>query len=818
MKHIITSVLCVCLFLWTSCSKEDELKKEPVINVSVNELTVAATAENGSLDLTVQNATPEGKLTVQTEHEWISNFEFDGSQLKFRLTTNIGDERKAFLVISYPEAKDAVVTIKQMSASESIELSKDNAEVGHEGGTASALVTSGRKWTLEGSYEWVHPTSLEGLPNTEVSFKIDPNIKLESRKAEFFIVCGKNKAQFTISQNGAPLNSTITDENFKNYLLKNFDTDGNGEITQDEANAIEYINYVEDSAVSEDGSVSEDNNGIASFNGVEYLVNLKKFSFTTSASQGGSKSTVETIDLSKNKKLEEVAILCQSVKTVNLEGLGSLKTINTGACTKLEKLNITDSPELLGIYSYNNSLTEINLSSCTKLQTITIYGNKLQSLDLSSLTNLEQVSVGMETLENIVLPPNPKITSLSLDNSKIKDLNVSSLTELTDFSYQYCRIENIALTSSPKLEKLDLYMHQNLKTIDISKNLKLRDMDISSKHDEYGDCLRYLKKITLSEDQEVLNMRPSMEDIKSGKWYNAYYENVEVVYINDPNFNVLDKITDAKLKQEVLIYDSDSDGKITKDEAANVTEMNLKSKGLTSLEGLQWFTGLVKLDASENDITYVDMSKWKSLKEVNLSHNKLRTINHEVCLSLVSIDFSYNELTEIVTTSSFNALETVNFSHNKLSSVKITYNDNVKHIDVSYNELENAEIGGRENKSIEYLDISNNKFTVKGYDNPLSLWGLKGLKTLKADNFGHFAWKWYQDLSGLSLETLILTGDDAIDFVKLDITGSAATLKKLDISGCTNLKDVYIGDGAVIQDSDIIKEAGTTIHRTALPK
>lgn len=816
MKRILTSVLLTASLLWVACTKENGVKT-PVINVSANEISVAATAESGSIGVTVENGVSDAKLTAQSEQEWVRDFKISDNKLTFKVDVNISDERKAFIILSYPEAKDAVVTVKQMAAGESISLSKVNAEISYKGSTTSTLVTSDRKWALEGTYDWVHPGSTEGLPNTEVSFTVDPNLNTAPRNAEYFVVSGKNKVKFTISQKGAPYNDTFTDKNFKNYIIKNFDTDKNGELSQEEVDAIEVIKYEEPSAISEGGAISPENNGIASFKGIEGLKNLKEFSFITSTTTGGSKSTVETIDLSKNKKLESFNVRCLSVKSVNLEGLTALKSIKTGTCANIAEIKLGNNPELTEIYAFSNNLTSLDLSSCTKLKILTIYGNKLKTLDLSALKNIEQVDAGMGTLESITLPANSKITSLGLNNSKVKELNFANLPELVKFSYQYCQIRNVAFVNSPNLEKIDLYMHQSVHKIDVSKNLKLKDMEIRSRHDEYGDCLRYLEEIILSEGQEIHNLNPSLQEIKDGKWKNADYVKVKITYIEDPNFNVLDKITDAKLKEEARKYDTDGNGILTKQEAAKVTDMNLKGKGIGTLEGLQWFTGLLKLDASNNMITDVDMSKWKSLTDINLSNNKITSIDFTVCTALVNIDFSHNELTKVSNASGydFKAIQTVNFSYNKLTKVRISGVSSVKYIDLSHNEMKSAEI--ENNSMLTYLDISNNKFAVLNYEQPFYLWSLKNLKTLKADNYGNSGWLG-QGLKNLKLETLVFTGDADEKFVMLNLTGSATTLKHLELTGCTNLKDVYIGEGAVISDADIIKEAGTTIHRTAVPE
>ncbi len=112
---------------------------------------------------------------------------------------------------------------------------------------------------------------------------------------------------------------------------------------------------------------------------------------------------------------------------------------------------------------------------------------------------------------------------------------------------------------------------------------------------------------------------------------------------------------DANFKNALLtnfpIIDTNSDGEIQISEANSATTLNISNKGITSLEGLQYFTNITTLKCQENafpildaeflvDMVNLDFSENPNLVTVNLSN--LETVQGSLKIryfnSLVSID------------------------------------------------------------------------------------------------------------------------------------------------------------------------------------
>ena len=119
--------------------------------------------------------------------------------------------------------------------------------------------------------------------------------------------------------------------------------------------------------------------------------------------------------------------------------------------------------------------------------------------------------------------------------------------------------------------------------------------------------------------------------------------------------------------------DTDGDGVLSEEEAAAQKALDLTGKGVSSLDGIETFTGLTGLDCQDSGLSKVDLSNNTALEQVNLSGNNLTQLN-----------ISRN--TE---------LKRLEVSDNKLKKLDISRNGQLTYLDVSGN-------------SLTQLDVSNN--------------------------------------------------------------------------------------------------------------
>ncbi len=104
---------------------------------------------------------------------------------------------------------------------------------------------------------------------------------------------------------------------------------------------------------------------------------------------------------------------------------------------------------------------------------------------------------------------------------------------------------------------------------------------------------------------------------------------------------------DGGLASLLASFDLDGDGSLSAAEAAEVVSIDCSGMGLTSLDGIEFFTNLQVLDASDNDLTSVDLSGLDQLLSVDLSGNAIETLDLSGNARLVQADVTDNAMTSL---------------------------------------------------------------------------------------------------------------------------------------------------------------------------
>ena len=216
---------------------------------------------------------------------------------------------------------------------------------------------------------------------------------------------------------------SVPDANFKNYLIYNFDTDGDGEISKEEALAVREIDIAASLLT------------IRSLSGIENFTNIEKLNCSsnciTSLCLGAltnlkeldcSRNRIASLDLSSLTKLEELDCSYNLLTSLGFRNMTSLKKLNAS----------------------NNLIEIIDLEGCTGLTSLDCSKN-----ELFIVKNIEDCT-GLKILD---VSGNSEIYHISfrLKNYKIQELNVSGLG-----------ISELDLLSLLELKKLDLTDNANL--------------------------------------------------------------------------------------------------------------------------------------------------------------------------------------------------------------------------------------------------------------------------------------------------------------------------------------------------------------------
>lgn len=146
-----------------------------------------------------------------------------------------------------------------------------------------------------------------------------------------------------------------------NYCYDNFDTDGDGKVSMQEAKAVKEIDVME--------------NGVRSLKGVEYFSELVFLDVTL--------CPIETIDLSKNSKIETLRCAGSKVSSLDLTKCPVIKYIYCDGIKNLRSLEVAGCRHLWYIHAYRTSISHLNLSGCSECCDIVVYDTGISNLDVS---------------------------------------------------------------------------------------------------------------------------------------------------------------------------------------------------------------------------------------------------------------------------------------------------------------------------------------------------------------------------------------------------------------------------------------------------
>ncbi len=244
--------------------------------------------------------------------------------------------------------------------------------------------------------------------------------------------------------------------------------------------------------------------------------------------------------------------------------------------------------------------------------------------------------------------------------------------------------------------------------------------------------------------------------------------------------------------------DENEDGQLSAEELAAVTYIDCENKKsdyldegkqLASLEGIEHFTSLTKLDCSDNQIEELDLSKNTELVNINCSVNKIKTL-----------DLSKNTKLERLYTDS-NALTSLNVSGIAMLKRLDCYNNELTDLDVSDSSAE-LELRCYQNKltnlklpaTIRTLDCSENQLTELDASNNTAYLDLtcsqNRLTSLKLS-----ATICGLDCSENQLTSLDLSNHDDLN----SLICSSNKISQLNVSGCENLRELKCNDNRLAQ-------------------
>ena len=433
--------------------------------------------------------------------------------------------------------------------------------------------------------------------------------------------------------------SDFKDVKFKEYILANFDKDGDGSISQSEANEITEI----------------DCSGL----GITSIAEIKNF--PNLVSLNCSNNSITELDLTENLQLE--ILDCNSNQIIELD---------TSENTSLQTLSC-----------YGNDLQLLDFSNCKDLTTLYLLENGKNAItdNSSSIEESYMVTIDKSSYNNLVLSfANTQILQLDCTNNEsLQSIDIGKNDQLAIMRIESNPLlEILDVTKNSKLEIL--YCTNNkLSGLDVSQNPILSTLDCSGNEISLLDVMNNPQLTLLNCGNNRLSSISTINNTK-----------LSILYCNDNQLTDLDISQNSQLT--ILDY---SNGKFISSPTFNfpgecsgntISSLNISNNpNLSQIYcsnnkirelNLSECKNLMVLSCENNQLTKLDLSANSRLQQLTGYNNKIETLDFTHNTQLGGAIIHNNNLTNSidVTMCNRNGFLIICMGNQNLQSVYMTRN------------------------------------------------------------------------------------------------------------------------------------------------
>ena len=347
----------------------------------------------------------------------------------------------------------------------------------------------------------VNSTQLEMDDNSKPSVKLDcPDVKLSAQPTDFHFVVPAQiypggftltiatdkgdvvktlKSDITLDRSvlypieafeckiDSKENIIFEDANFKAYLVANFDTDGDGEISKEEALAITKIIV--------------GTKDIESLAGIEHMANLTELRcegpWSFFEPEEDPEGKLKTLDVSKNVNLTILYCGFNQLTSLDVTNNPKIEQLRC-AGNNLNSLDVSKNTELIEFEAYNNRLSSIDVSNNPELEYIDLTNNQIKSIDVSNNPELDYIDLTNNQIKSIDVSKNLKLERITCSDNKLTSIDVTNNQKLTKLNISGNSIVEIDLGNNPELKHL-ICNKNKISELELSNNKKLERLNVN---------------------------------------------------------------------------------------------------------------------------------------------------------------------------------------------------------------------------------------------------------------------------------------------------------------------------------------------------
>ncbi|MDE7289489.1 MAG: carbohydrate-binding domain-containing protein, partial [Oscillospiraceae bacterium] len=244
---------------------------------------------------------------------------------------------------------------------------------------------------------------------TNITYRYDCG---QGKSETFTLVPDENSTFDTEIPEGVAISAeNFPDTVFRNYVSENFDTDGNGILSEEEIAEATFVNVRQKSDTT-DG-------GVTSLRGIEYLTALESLYCQYNA------NLIE-IDVSKNTALTRLSCGSTSITSLNVSNNTSLTYLSCPR-TQIMFLDVSNNTDLTELECCNTQITSLDVRNNRFLTILNCSDTQITSLDVRN---------------------NRSLTDLVCSNTKITSLDISNNTALIDLNCSNTQIPYVDIRNT----------------------------------------------------------------------------------------------------------------------------------------------------------------------------------------------------------------------------------------------------------------------------------------------------------------------------------------------------------------------------------
>ena len=381
------------------------------------------------------------------------------------------------------------------------------------------------------------------------------------------------------------------------------------------------------------------------------------------------------LDVSNNSNLSNLECYSNQLTALDVSSSTALKYL-TCYSNQLTALDVSKNTALTELRCQNNQLTALDVSKNSALQTLYCSNNKLTALNVSSSTALNDLQCYRNQLTALNVSNNANLTYLYCHYNQLTALDVSKNTALQQLYCSNNKLTALDVSNNSALQTLYCSSNQ-LTALDVSKNSNLSNLECNGQNTSgsniiyTGDTSSPYKidfsgyistgnftKISSftakdSNDAEITttyaNGVAQFASLPSTVTYN-YATGKTAMDVTMSDFSLAVGINATIFPDEAFRayvsgnLDTNKDGYLSEEERTEETFLDVSGQRISSLKGIELFTGLKTLYCNDNQLTELDVSNNTALTRLNCNNNKIATLDVSNNTALTYLNCANNQL------------------------------------------------------------------------------------------------------------------------------------------------------------------------------